>query len=130
MITYNNELWDKLVIEGEEAWKKNHKGMANTLNKLDVQTIVSTMQFFGASSLWARQTLSDLLLAKFRVFDWLAMCVMGRNDDDRKFNNVALKVLVHSFIKSNYNEQEFIKDLRSSDYQMDEAWLEIKIEKS
>lgn len=128
MITYNRELWTKMLEKGKAVWDKNHRGITNTLTDLDIKTVLGTLEFFNASSLWIRQSVSDLILAKFRVFDWLGMCIMSRNDDNRLMNNVGLKVLVHSFIKSGYDEQKFITDLRSSDYQIDEAWKEIKIE--
>ena len=53
---------------------------------------------------------------------------MSRNDDNREQNNVGLKVLVHSFIKSGYDEKKTIADLRYTDYQIDTSWEKIEIE--
>jgi hypothetical protein len=121
----NNELHTQLLHFGK---KKEPKGHINTLDKFDVQTVIATMEFFGATPIWIQQTFFDLRTAKYPVYDWLAMCVNGRNDDNRSQNEMALKVLIHSFIKSDYDEEKFIDDLRQTDYEIDNAWESIKIE--
>ncbi|UCG04920.1 MAG: hypothetical protein JSV83_13420 [Desulfobacterales bacterium] len=104
-------------------------GVANKLDQYDVETILATMDFFGASDIFMKQTVFDLYgPPKYRVFDWLAMNVMGRNDDDRQANNVALKVLVHSYLKSEGDPERFIEDLRKSDYQFDTSWEDVEID--
>lgn len=75
LMTYHDEKSDDIV---------------NRLNKSDVVTILATMDFFGATRVWQKQTAFDLTVPKFRVYDWLAMCVDGRNDDNRRVNNTAL----------------------------------------
>ena len=123
--TYNKELWEELVTEGE---KNQSNKEINVLNKDDIISIVSTMHFFESSEIWTRQTMFDLSIAKFRVFDWLAMCVMSRNDDNREQNNVALQILIYAFQKANYNEKKFIENLRYNDYDIIREWENIIID--
>ena len=56
------------------------------------------------------------------------MNVMSRNDDDRQTNNVPLKVLVHSYLKTGGVPERFVADLRESDYQIDTSWEDIEID--
>jgi len=123
-VSYNEDLWEKVMSFEEKA----PKGIINSFDEDDIETIVTTMNFFGASSIWIRQTIFDLMEPKYRCFDWLAMCIMGRNNDSRILNNTALKVLVYSFIKSEGDDNAFIDDLRYSDYQIDESWDKIEID--
>ena len=117
------DLWDYIVEEG----KKIEKGITNKFNKDDILTIIETMDFFQATDLWKKQTYFDLTLPKYRLFDWLAMCVMGRNNDNRKQNNTALKVLVWAWLKTKGIPEDFIADLRETDYQIDTKWEKIKL---
>ena len=113
---------------GRQKEPKNH-GITNKLDQYDVETILATLEFFGASDIFMKQTAFDLYgPPKYRVFDWLAMNVMSRNDDEREGNNEALKVLVHSYLKAEGDPEGFIKDLRCSDYQIDESWQDIDID--
>jgi len=125
--TYNKELWDEIIKTGRKK-EPSSKGIANKFDDNDIKTIVATMEFFGASDIWIRQTVFDLKTPKYRLFDWLGMCVMSRNDDAREQNNQALKVLVHSYLKTGGDPDKFIQDLRESDYQIDESWEKIKID--
>jgi hypothetical protein len=121
----NNELWSQIIREG----KKNQSNPEqNVLSPDDVNIVLGTMDFFSASHGWLGLTLFDLNTAKYKVFDWLGMCIMGRNDEDRKNNNTALQVLVHAFITADYKEEKFIENLRTIDYQVVTDWQEINIE--
>ena len=79
---YNKELWKQVI----ELGKKNEKGIINQLNRDDVSTIIATMEFFGSTVVWMQQTIFDLTTPKFKVYDWLGMCIMSRNNDERKFH--------------------------------------------
>jgi len=121
----NDKLWNEIVKLGKE--NQSHEEI-NVFDENDINTILGTMDFFDTSDVYMRQTFFDLYIAKFRFFDWLAMGIMGRNVDNRIVNNVALKVLVHSFRKSGYNEKKMIDDLRYTDYQMVTEWKLVDIE--
>jgi hypothetical protein len=125
METKTKTMWAQ-VMEGKK--NDSNKGIANRLTKEDVTTVLATMDFFGATDAWLRQTYYDLTVPKYRVFDWLAMSVMGRNDDDREANEPALKVLCHAFLTGGKTPQGFIDNLRFKDYQCDTAWEAVVID--
>lgn len=127
MTNYNKELWKEIMEIGKEK-EPVSKGIANKFNQDDVTTIIATMDFFGATNVWIQQTYYDLTVPKYRLFDLLGMCLMSRNDDDRKQNESALKVLIHSYLKVKGDPVKFIEDLRLTDYQLDTAWEKIIID--
>ena len=97
--------------------KKNddrHKGVANTLTDDELETIIATIDFFGGDY---RQDIFDLKVARYRVFDWLAMRVQGRSEHE-----TSTKVLAHSFLKSDGVVSKFIEDLRTTDYDVITDW--------
>ncbi len=101
----------------------------NRFDRYDMETILGTMDFFGADEYFMKQTVFDLYgPPKYRLFDWLAMNIMSRNDSDRGRNNIPLKVLVHSYLKAEGDPDAFIEDLRLTDYQIDTSWEDIEIE--
>lgn len=127
--SYNKVLWQEIVTTGKKRESVKTTGGYNHLADDEVDTIVATMEFFGATDIFMRQTVSDLKgIARFRVFDWLAMNVMGRNDDDRRQNEQALKVLVHAWKKADGDVKGFIRNLRVDDYEIDRSWEKIKID--
>jgi hypothetical protein len=114
----NKETWSKIM-----ELEPYHTTIVNSLDKNDVTTIVATAAYFGAEANDLRQIYFDLTLPKFRVFDWLAMGVMGRIEC-----KPALKVLVYSFLKVNGGETAFIEDLRTTDYEIDTEWMGIVLD--
>lgn len=101
------------------------RGVANTLQDHELETILATIDYFGGDY---RQDLFDLKTARYRVFDWLAMRIQGRHSGSPHDIN-ATKVLVHSFLKSKGDVDKFIEDLRVTDYEIDESYKEIDLEK-
>jgi hypothetical protein len=122
---YNSKLWHELLENGE---KNQSNKEINVLDLSDIETIVATIDFFNGSNIWFKQTILDLKVCKYRVFDWLAMCVNGRNDDDRRTNNTALKVLIYAFMSAGYDEKKFIENLRIYDYDSDRKWEYLRID--
>jgi uncharacterized ubiquitin-like protein YukD len=114
---YMTETWDKIMSLRTKDTR--HKGVANTLTDDEIETIIATMDFFGADY---RQTVFDLKVARYRVFDWLAMAVQGRES-----NQSAIKVLAHSFIKVGGDINAFVDDLRVTDYDIDHSWEKIEL---
>ncbi len=123
-IPTKEKLWGFVVEKGREI---ESGYQANKFDKDDVTTIIATMEFFNVTDVWLKQTYYDLTIPKYRLFDWLGMCVMSRNDDDRKQNENALKVLVYSWLKVGGNPKLFIADLRESDYDVDESWKKVEV---
>ena len=122
--SYNVKLWKEILSIG----KLKEKGQVNKLDQDDLTTIYATMDFFQATDIWLKQTLFDLKTCKYRVFDWLAMCLMSRNDDNRQQNEQALKVLIFSYLKAKGNVIDFIADLRATDYDIIKDYEQIEID--
>ena len=122
---HNRELWEEIVEKGRENQSDE---TANVLDLGDINTILATLDFFGATPVFLRQAMFDLHGVHYRVFDWIAMCIMGRNDDDRQTNNTGLKVLVHAFREAGYDEKKFIENLRQHDYQVETEWEDVDID--
>ncbi len=110
--------WDKVMAC--KAKDTRSRGLANNLTRDELETILATIDFFGGC---VQQAMFDLKVARYRVFDWLAMCVMG----DRMGSKSATQVMAYSFLKAKGNIDSWIKDLRVSDYQMDTAWEKTKL---
>lgn len=109
--------WSELIEEGR---KNQSNPEVNVLDKDDINTVLATMDFFGADMTDLQQTMFDLKVARYRVFDWLAMGI-----GDRIANKNALKVLIHAFRTGGYNEKKFIDNLRVHDYQIETEWEEV-----
>lgn len=114
-----SETWDKVMAMKPKDTR--HEGVANTLTRDELETILGTVDYFGGS---IKQTWSDLKIIRYRVFDFLGMCVMGNRIDSED----AVKVLVYSFLKVDGDINKWIDDLRVTDYDMDDSWKEIKLD--
>lgn len=125
-MSYNSELWEKIMEIGRMA-EPEREGIANKLSDWDVQTIVGVMDYFGASNVWIHQTLFDLGIVRYRVFDWLGMCIMSRNDDDREGNEIALKVLVYAYVEAGGKARKFVENLRYTDYEVEDGWKSVEV---
>lgn len=110
--------WNKIMAM--KAKDTRHKGVANTLTDDELQTIVGTIDYFGGST---GQAMFDLVTARYRVFDFLAMCVMG----DRCNSTDATKVLAYSFLKNDGDIDKFIDDLRVTDYDINHEWETVRL---
>ncbi len=119
----NQNTWNSIMkLKSKD---KRHTGVANTLDSNDRETILATADFFGAEQNDLFQINFDLGVARYRVFDWLGMAVMGRMT-----NRNALKVFVHSFLKVNGDVDKFIQDLRETDYDIDNSWESTEVDES
>jgi hypothetical protein len=108
--------WDKVMAMKSKDTR--HKGVANTLTNDELQPILGTIDFFGDNY---QQDIFDLKIARYRVFDWLAMRVQGRGAP------ISTKVLVHSFLKVDGDIDKWIDDLRTTDYDLDHSWEGIEL---
>ena len=122
MTTKQATTWQQ-VMRLKTAGKSEADGVANTLTDDDLNTICGTIDFFGGEY---RQDIFDLKTIRYRVFDWLAMRVMGRHSGSEQ-DIVATKVLAYSFIKSGGVPSKFIEDLRYTDYDIVTDWKEIEL---
>jgi hypothetical protein len=127
-----NQTWDALMWYRNKETRTN--GIANTLTEDEIETIIANMEFFGASPLMLRQIYSDLRVARFRLFDCLAMNIdalrnvkAGNRSEnaDLESGREPLRVLAHSYLKSKGNINKFIEDLRETDYDVDKSYERI-----
>ena len=109
-------------MELEKNGRGEAKDIANTLTENDLNTILATADFFGASEAELTQIYFDLWIARYRVFDWLAMGVQGRFLCEN-----AVKVFVHSFIKANGVPSKFVEDLQVTDYEVVKDWEKVEL---
>jgi hypothetical protein len=112
----------KEVMDLKKAGVKESKGVANTLTRDDLNTILATADFFGCSEAEMSQIYFDLHIAKYRVFDWLAMAIGGRIP-----NQSVVKVFTYSFVKSGGVPSKFIEDLQTTDYDVIRDWERIDL---
>jgi len=110
--------WKKVMEMKKNDFRCN--GVMNNLDTDEIHTIVATIDYFGGN---VKQAHFDLKLARFRVFDWLAMGVMG----GRIGSESATKVMVYSFLKADGNIDNFVDDLRATDYEMITDWEKLKL---
>lgn len=126
-----DEVWGCIMNIGR---KKEGSGV-NNFDDDDLNTILATMEFFGATDGLMAQSYFDLsamakpIAPRFKLWDWLAMTVMGRGDADdfeTYQNDTALRVICHAYFKVGGDPVKFIDDLRVTDYQIDETWRRIE----
>lgn len=113
-----NETWNKVMTLKSKDTR--NMGITNNLEEDELECIIGTVDYFYGN---VGMAVFDLRTARYRVFDWLAMCVMG----DRISSTDATKVLVHSFLKVDGDIDKFITDLRETDYDMDHSWEKIEL---
>ena len=123
----NNDTWNQVMAlkPADKRHRPRPDEVANDLTTDEITTIIATADFFMASDNDMRQIWFDLYVVRYRVFDWLAMCVMGRIGSKQ-----AVQVFVHSFIKSRGDVDRFIADLRETDYDIDHTWEEVELDES
>lgn len=110
--------WDKVMAMKTKDTR--HNGLANNLTNDELQCVYGTIDYFGG---FVRQAQFDLTVARYRIFDFLAMCVMG----DRVGSPDATKVLVHSFLKADGDIDKWIEDLQTTDYDIDHSWEAVEL---
>ena len=121
MANTSRTTWEKVMALKDKD--DMHKGVANTLQDHDIETIIATIDFFGGNY---RQDLMDLKTFRYRVFDWLAMRVQGRHSNEPA-EDTCTKVLVHSFLKSEGVPSKMLQDLRETDYDIDASYEAIAL---
>ena len=124
-IPNEDEMWGYVI----EAGKQIENGyIKNEFNNKDINVILDVMRKFNATDEWLKHTLYDLNTDKYRLCDWLSMCIMGRNADNRKQNMRPLQVLLYSWLRVGGEPEDFIRDLKSTDYKIVTEWGKVKLE--
>lgn len=78
---YDKELWKKLMQVGLKL-ESNTKNLEHELPAPFVETILGTLSIYGADGKIIDRMIHDLTVAKYRIFDWLGMCLTGRLEVD------------------------------------------------
>lgn len=84
-IDYDQELHSKLLIVG----RKLEKTTAHKLEDSFIETILNTLEYYGASKAQLSLAGFDLFNAKYKIFDWLGMAYSGRIQDQN--DSIATK---------------------------------------
>lgn len=108
---YRKELWEKVMKKG----KKQESGTTHNLSRDDIRTILGTVDFFLKDEEYLKQVKYDLITCKYKVYDWIAMLLDGRDDGNSK----VTQVMTYAYLKTD-SVEEFIEDLRRTDYQIKE----------
>lgn len=91
-IIYDHDLHSKLL----EVGRKLEKHTTHSLENPFVETILSTLEYFGASQAQLSLVAFDLIKAKYKIWDWLGMAYSGRIEDP---NNSSSTTSAHNCIE-------------------------------
>lgn len=98
MAGYDIKLWDELMKVGRKI-EKGEPDPVNHLTREDKETILATLQYYGASDKQLRFVGMDLGEPfRYRVFDWLGMCYQGRLDVQEGELFECLEMMVKLYI--------------------------------
>ena len=97
-----NSLWKSLMSVG----RRNEKSIVNKLTENDISVITETMRTLNASDEWINQTKRDLLISRYKVYDWLGMYIEGEFDS-------AARIMAQTYINSSGNIRRFIHHLEN-----------------
>lgn len=84
-VSYNKELHSQLIDVG----KKLERGSTHRLEEPFIETLLATLEYYGASQNQLRQVHFDLVKARYKIFDALGMWYTGRLEDP---NNTVSQV--------------------------------------
>jgi len=77
---YNKKLHSELL----EIGKKLEKATTHKLETPFIETLMATLQYFGADKGQLQQVAFDLVTAKYKIWDWLGMCYTGRLEKENE----------------------------------------------
>lgn len=100
MESEQNSFWNSLMSVG----RRNEKGIVNRLTENDIKVITETMRTLNASDEWISQTKRDLLISRYKVYDWLGMYL------NKEFDSSS-KIMAQTYINSSGNIRRFIHHL-------------------
>lgn len=116
-------LHKKLLVVGKN--EKAIEVVANILNREQVNTILATLSFFDVNNKFLAQCNFDLSTAKYRIFDWLAMCIYGRwsgygeTEEELKTHKTLILKFSEIYLKCNGDSIKFVNELATRDLQVE-----------
>ncbi|MHB1764968.1 MAG: hypothetical protein ACYCS1_05460 [Gammaproteobacteria bacterium] len=108
------DLWEKMMKIGRAREKTINREPINTLTDADMETIIATLEYFGTGENDLKQAMWDLRTARYRVFDWLGMGLMGRIDASKNNEDNIIFALSEIYCNVNFM-REWIDMLRYVD---------------
>lgn len=101
-----------------ERGRERENGDTHDLAEPDLETVLGMARFLVEDG-YFDQVVYDLSTARYRIFDWIAMLLQGRDDG----NDRLTQVMASAYIRSN-DLEGFVQNLRTHDYQIEEPRLE------
>jgi hypothetical protein len=95
-------LWKSIMNVG----RRKEKGIVNRLIENDIMVITETMKTLNANNGWINQTKRDLLISRYKIYDWLGMYIDGEFDS-------AARIMAQIYILSCGNVRMFIHNLKN-----------------
>ena len=103
------------------------QGVANTLTKGELETIIDTAVITGANDNFLKQIFYDLGKTRYRLFDWIAMLLDGRYKGYgcNESSKIATQIFSHYFLKAEGNVDRFLAYLTFKDYLRNDEYKRI-----
>jgi hypothetical protein len=103
--------------------RTRERRIANSLDWRDVSTIVATLEFFGVEDNLLKQTVYDLRVPRYRLFDWLATSLDRESnyEKDPVEDSRNIWVALAQVYLNTSNPRNFVEYLRFMDLQLDEG---------
>lgn len=89
---------EQLAFRLIEEGKTIEKGVTHALEPPFVDAILGTLEYFGAGGDDYAMAAFDLKVAKYKIYDWLAMCCRGRLGEDSPLNAVIIPKLAKLYL--------------------------------
>jgi len=126
----NEEIRKKLWMAVMEKGKKLERGVTHELSDDEVITILATIDFFQPNENFLKQAVFDLRVAKYEIYDWVAMLLFGRDqgygehDFERERQEYITKIMTSAYLRAK-DLKDFIRILRTEDYQVIEPKIPV-----
>jgi len=101
-----------------ELGQEREQGTTHELSEDQLRTVLATADFFTQDG-YTDQVKFDLVNARYKIYDWIAMLLDGRDDGNERLT----QVMTSAYIKAN-DVWGFIQNLRRKDYQIEEPELD------
>jgi len=113
--------WDKAWELVMEKGRKQEKGVTNTLDAEGLRTILATVNAFDVHPNFLYQVQWDLAVARYKVYDWVAMLLFGRykgygeNEKQLEAQKYVARIMADAYLNSE-GVEGFIERLKNVDY--------------
>jgi len=98
--------------------QERETGTTHELSEDQLRTVLATADFFTQDG-YTDQVKFDLVNARYKIYDWIAMLLDGRDDGNERLT----QVMASAYIRAT-DVEGFIQNLRRKDYQIEKPKLE------